>query len=115
MDAVASAAAESVSSEQKQFKSAALERARAILQRAVVPDERDALSQTWVLVDEIGMKEINGGGFEPAVTHLIEEHKMQGNSKLLLVVQSDFLEPVIEHFNIDYFHLVGTGTLKEQL
>lgn len=57
----------------------------------------------WVVVDEVGPLEIRGGGgFEPAVSELINDYKAGSRKgKLLLVVRDTVLKKMQEHYGLE--------------
>ena len=53
----------------------------------------------WLVIDEIGPLEIEGKGYEPALSKiLLEYEKFNGN--ILLVVRKELLEKVKTHYNL---------------
>lgn len=54
-----------------------------------------------VIIDEIGPLEMNGKGFEPELSAVIEKFKSEVTSKqLILVVRNTLLNPLIEKYNL---------------
>jgi nucleoside-triphosphatase THEP1 len=70
------------------FSTATFEIARLQLETAAKSESK------WVVVDEIGKLELKDQGFEPALSYLIAELKLQPHRKLLLVVRDELLQEV---------------------
>jgi len=115
MEAVASPASQVLEIGRFQFNANSFSRARRILQHAKPGVNGTSLDCEWIIVDEVGPMELRGDGLEPEISRLIEEHKTEGNTRLVLVVRDSILEQVIDHFKIDYYHLLTKGTLSESL
>ncbi len=58
-------------------------------------------SLDWIVVDEVGPLELQGLGFEPAVSQLIELQKDESTQwNLLLVVRESLVQAVQQKYNI---------------
>ena len=56
----------------------------------------------WIVVDEVGKLELEGRGFEPAVSELIKDVKEGSRKeKLLLVIRDSILETAVEQLHLD--------------
>lgn len=59
----------------------------------------------WIVVDEIGFLELDGMGFEPAVSHLIHKVTTKPDVNILLVVRDTLKEKIIKYYQIDSNYL----------
>jgi len=67
---------------------------RDILQKAATGNS------SWLVIDEIGKLELEGAGFEPAVSEiLLKRNDFPG--RLLLVVRDSLLSAVINHYTLN--------------
>lgn len=55
----------------------------------------------WIVIDEIGFLELDGMGFEPAVSHLINKFTTKPDVNILLVVRDTLQEKIIDYYKID--------------
>jgi nucleoside-triphosphatase THEP1 len=56
----------------------------------------------WIVVDEVGKLEMEGRGFEPAVTELVKEIKDGARKeRLLLVIRDNLLEAAVKQFQLE--------------
>ncbi|MEJ2542537.1 MAG: nucleoside-triphosphatase [Calditrichaceae bacterium] len=55
----------------------------------------------WIIIDEIGFLELNGQGFEPAVTKLILDMNTKEATNILLVIRDYLKEDVLEYYKLD--------------
>ena len=62
----------------------------------------------WIVVDEVGKLELEGRGFEPAVSELIKDVKEGSRKeKLLLVIRDSILEAAVEQLHLDQAVIVN--------
>jgi len=55
----------------------------------------------WIVIDEIGFLELDGMGFEPAVSQLINKLQTKSEVHILMVVRDFLKEKVIEYYKIN--------------
>ena len=63
----------------------------------------DALtgSSKWLIIDEVGKLEVlQGKGFEPILTEVIDAYKSLKNKKLLLIVRDSLLQEAINKYGL---------------
>jgi nucleoside-triphosphatase THEP1 len=73
---------------------------------------RQRIPVRWIVVDEVGKLEIDGQGFEPAISFIIKEFKEGSRSEnLLLVIRDSLLEKAVKHYALDNATVVNN--LKE--
>jgi len=58
------------------------------------------LNPEWLIVDEVGILELDGSGLEPAIGQLIQKAKDGVDTKILFVVRKNLYEKFIQHFNL---------------
>jgi nucleoside-triphosphatase THEP1 len=91
-------AVESVSIGHYRFSDAAFLLARQILEHAVQH------FPGWLLIDEIGLLELAGQGFEPVAGRIINQYSKSGlQGNLLLVIRDTILQKAIDHYHITEF------------
>ena len=62
----------------------------------------------WIVVDEVGKLELEGRGFEPAVSQLIKDVKEGSRKeKLLLVIRDSILETAVEQLHLEQAVIVN--------
>jgi nucleoside-triphosphatase THEP1 len=54
----------------------------------------------WIVIDEIGFLELDGMGFEPAVSQLMNKLKNKSDVNILLVVRDFLKDNVINYYKI---------------
>lgn len=67
-------------------------------------------TQKWIIIDEIGKLELNGGGLEPAFGKLlkaIQEYQLN----CIIVVRDYLLEQAIKHYDIKQYKLLTIDDL----
>lgn len=55
----------------------------------------------WLVIDEVGILELNGKGLEPAVSKIINESSYLSKMNILFVVRENLYEDFFLHFNIN--------------
>lgn len=55
----------------------------------------------WIIIDEIGFLELDGRGFEPAISQLIYSLKNNPDVNIVLVIRETLTEKIIDYFKID--------------
>lgn len=69
---------------------------------------------TWILVDEIGMLELNNQGFEPAFSNFISRFKaISLDSKCIIVVRESLLEQVKTRYQLQEATVISIFDLHE--
>lgn len=58
------------------------------------------LNPDWLVVDEVGILELDGSGLEPAIGQLIQKSKDGIDTKILFVVRKNLYEKFLQHFNL---------------
>ncbi|MCX8057267.1 MAG: hypothetical protein N3F03_06660 [Ignavibacteria bacterium] len=65
----------------------------------------------WIVIDEIGLLELNNSGLEPAVKNIFKE-KENFKGKILCVVRDTLLNNVVQHYQIENdYELIDIGNL----
>jgi len=59
----------------------------------------DSLNINWLVIDEIGPLELQGYGFEPAITSLLRRYS-QTEINILMVIREGLVEKVLDHYLI---------------
>jgi nucleoside-triphosphatase len=94
------------------FSDTGFAQARAILTKAT-----SCTSGELVVVDEVGLLELEGGGLEPALSELLSQQNGR-NYSVLLIVRDTLLATVIQHYRIDkpsIYNLNTFNTLQQYL
>jgi len=66
-----------------------------VLQKAL------AASRRWLVVDEIGLLELQGKGLDAAVQNILRRGTNTGQRHLVLVVRENLRQAVIAHYNLN--------------
>ena len=54
----------------------------------------------WIIVDEIGFLELEGLGYEPAVSQIINSLQIKSNVNILLVIRDTLKDKVIDYYKL---------------
>jgi nucleoside-triphosphatase THEP1 len=55
----------------------------------------------WIIIDEVGFLELDGQGFEPAVSKVIQEVETKQNINLLLVIRDYLKDQILDFYKLD--------------
>lgn len=89
------------------FYKGAFEKAREILKECRKNPQR------WVVLDEIGLLELEGKGLEPEAGKLIQHFKKtDGPETLIIIVRENLLEPCRKHYGLEKFPAEGFSFFK---
>lgn len=55
----------------------------------------------WMIIDEIGLLELDGKGLEPAVTNILKRQAPILPGKIILVVRESLRLKVVQHYNLE--------------
>lgn len=74
------------------------------------------LNDHLIIIDEIGKLELRNEGFEPGITHIVENYKKSvKTSKLLLVVRDYLVDEVITKYQLDDVCILNIDDLDSLL
>jgi len=59
----------------------------------------------YIVIDEVGKLEMIDQGYEPMVTHAIEEFKKENSFDLILVVRESLVEDVISKYGLSEYNI----------
>jgi len=80
----------------------------ALARQTLLEDSRRACD--WLVIDEIGKLELQGGGLEPAAGEVIRQFLAgEASGKLLLVVRDELVDKVAEHYGLEEYEVFRLG------
>jgi nucleoside-triphosphatase len=65
----------------------------------------------FLVLDELGKLELDGKGIHQAADYIIHNYQSNDDKNLLLVVRTNLVKPIIEHYGIRSFQVVAKETL----
>lgn len=67
----------------------------------------------WLIVDELGKLELQGLGFEPVLSEVIQAYQDGRPGNLLLVIRDSLLEAALSHYKIQEYNFFNAPSEKK--